>query len=538
MESRATATASLPGIARCAWRELDVSAVIGMRLHPAYRPCDWDSHQYANEVWLDRALQAQPSGDGTSVVYLANHGLSLWCYREITSRRLGLRDITSLTSLAAADRLTGRACAKGEGQVARAWNWRAVRAHLQQMELASADDLRPEKLDILLTREPENRAALWHLLAAHPIMRNASVPKVLPFANTECVSPWQQGQRQAVGLGEDMLVLSSKRGANRLFDVTVPLNVNGPAWLIGDAPAPAIAWAARTKLLFFAGHTPKLYLSRLRYNLFRKLSRHPANATALSSTINCTVGAYEVCSSAERVQREYRTFCLAPCRRPTAKRVCAPSAQALLRQCRNYHGLEFSSPAFRAALATASRALPRPEFLALAAQHKFFLVSPGDPGGFTPKLTEAVALGGAAGTIPVLVFFEQWLRKGDERRYLPYGRWLDWCSIAYVVSDRTAHKQTTQLLDALASIPPADIARKQASLRAVWPAFVVRSRERGPSAPDYMLGEACLSAERFVEHSRLRGGRLRGGLGRRTVANGNGPNRAPRADLTRCTFRF
>ena len=98
MESRATATASLPGIARCAWRELDVSAVIGMRLHPAYRPCDWDSHQYANEVWLDRALQAQPSGDGTSVVYLANHGLSLWCYREITSRRLGLRDITSLTS--------------------------------------------------------------------------------------------------------------------------------------------------------------------------------------------------------------------------------------------------------------------------------------------------------------------------------------------------------------------------------------------------------------------------------------------------------
>ena len=25
------------------------------------------------------------------MVYLSNHGLSLWCYREVTSRRLGLR---------------------------------------------------------------------------------------------------------------------------------------------------------------------------------------------------------------------------------------------------------------------------------------------------------------------------------------------------------------------------------------------------------------------------------------------------------------
>lgn len=524
MESRTIAAASLPVIERCAWRELDVSAAIGMRLHPAYRPCDWDSHQYANEAWLDRAVRTQPSDDGVPVVYLSNHGLSLWCYREITSRRLGLRDITSLTSSTVADRLAGRACANDEGPVARAWGWRAVRAHFKRLE--AADDTR-QKSDILLTREPENRATFWNRLAANPILRNASVPKVLPFANTECVSPWQQEQRKAVGLGEDMLVLSSKLGINRLFDVAVPLNVNGPAWLIGDAPAPSVAWPARSKLLFFAGHTPKLYLSRLRYNLWSALSRHGANATALSSTINCTVGAYEVCSSVERVQREYRTFCLEPCRWPTARRACAPSASTLRRHCRNYRGIDFSSAPFRAALAAASRKLPRPEFLALAAQHKFFLVSPGDPGGFTPKLTEAVALGGAVGTIPVLVFFEHWLRSGDERRYLPYGRWLDWCSIAYLVSDRTAHKHTTQLLDALASIQPAEIAHKQASLRAVWPAFVVRSRERGPSAPDYMLGEACVSAQRFAEYSR-RGRRRREWM----------HDRPAQTDLTRCTIRF
>jgi len=523
MESRAIAAASLPGIARCAWRELDVSAAIGMRLHPAYRPCDWDSHQYANEAWLDRAVRAQPSDDGVPVVYLSNHGLSLWCYREVTSRRLGLRDITSLTSSAAADRSEARACADEQGPVAQAWNWRKVRAHVKR----EVGGQWQQQSEILLTREPENRATLWRRLAAHPVVLNASLPKVLSFANTECVSPWQQEQRKAVGLGEDMLVLSSKLGMSRLFDVTVPLNVNGPGWLVGDAPAPTMAWTARSKVLFFAGHTPKLYLSRLRYNLWRALSRHSPNATALSSTINCTVGAYEVCSSAERVQREYGTFCLAPCRWPTARRACAPSASTLRRHCKNYRGLNFSSPHFRATLAAAARALPRPEFLALAAQHKFFLVSQGDPGGFTPKLTEAVALGGAAGTIPVLVFNEPSLRYGDYRRYLPYGRWLDWCSIAYVVSDRTAHKHTAQLLEELASIPLSEIAIKQANLRKVWPAFVVRSRERGPSAPDYMLGEACVSAQRFAEYAR------RGGDREEWVRN-----RPAQADLGSCTLRY
>ena len=36
---------------------LNASASTGLRLHPDHAPCDWENHQFASEVWLDRALQ-------------------------------------------------------------------------------------------------------------------------------------------------------------------------------------------------------------------------------------------------------------------------------------------------------------------------------------------------------------------------------------------------------------------------------------------------------------------------------------------------
>ena len=70
---------------------------------------------------------------------------------------------------------------------------------------------------------------------------------------------------------------------------------------------------------------------------------------------------------------------------------------------------------------------------ATAMQHRFFLVAPGD---FvtTPKLAEAVAMGGAGGPIPVLVL------PGGARdaRAFPYSSWIDYCEVAFVVSARTA----------------------------------------------------------------------------------------------------
>jgi hypothetical protein len=53
---------------------------------------------------------------------------------------------------------------------------------------------------------------------------------------------------------------------------------------------PRVPWVER-KLLFFAGHVPKLYLRSTRYLIWRQARTHP-NVTAVSSTLACTVGAY------------------------------------------------------------------------------------------------------------------------------------------------------------------------------------------------------------------------------------------------------
>ena len=81
-----------------------------------------------------------------------------------------------------------------------------------------------------------------------------------------------------------------------------------------------------------------------------------------------------------------------------------------------------------------------------------------------------------------------------------------------------------RLLASLAAVAPAEAAAKQAALRAAWPAFVVRGRRadgHGPSAPDYILGEACASAHGIH------------------AAGGSGPaSPSGRTNLSRCTFRY
>ena len=59
--------------------------------------------------------------------------------------------------------------------------------------------------------------------------------------------------------------------------------------------------------------------------------------------------------------------------------------------------------------------------------HRFCLVAPGDFVA-THKITEAVALGGAGGCIPLFVL----PTKHRVESMLPYTRWLDYCAIDYV----------------------------------------------------------------------------------------------------------
>ena len=166
-------------------------------------------------------------------------------------------------------------------------------------------------------------------------------------------------------------------------------------------------------------------------------------------------------------------------------------------------------------MAAAARKLPVSAYFASAMSHRFCLAAPGDFIS-TPKITEFVALGAAGGCLPVLVI------KGEPHNTLPYMRWLDWCSIAWVVNaSRTRFGQMPEVVEKLRAVTAEEAAVKRAALRAVVDAFVWRPPAplpvEQPSAADFLLADACDGARRFRGRGRG-GGRGRGrGSG---VANG------------------
>lgn len=84
------------------------------------------------------------------------------------------------------------------------------------------------------------------------------------------------------------------------------------------------------------------------------------------------------------------------------------------------------------------------------------------------------------------------------RNMLPYTRWLDWCKIAYFVSEEQAQKNLRELLQQLEKINDLEITQKFEALRGVRHAFVFRrgSTVDMPSAPEFILAEACHSVRR------------------------------------------
>ena len=146
-----------------------------------------------------------------------------------------------------------------------------------------------------------------------------------------------------------------------------------------------------------------------------------------------------------------------------------------------------------------TRRVPHHEYLALAMSHRFCLIAPGDWVS-THKVTEAMALGGAGGCIPVFV------TPGSTRQdieigatgMLPYTRWHDYCTTSYFLSEYEAKLNFSAAVDALARIEYAAAEQKLAALRRVRDAFVFRqdSSLLHPTAPHYILGEACAAAKR------------------------------------------
>jgi len=168
---------------------------------------------------------------------------------------------------------------------------------------------------------------------------------------------------------------------------------------------------------------------------------------------------------------------------------CISGPKAFQRTCKHYKNIDWKSEL--PDMAKSAVNLPGAAYYANAMGHKFCVAAPGDFVS-TPKITEYVAMGAAGGCLPLLVV------KGLPERTLPYTRWLDWCKIAYIISDATAKTGMAGVLSKLEAVTAEEATAKRAALLAVRDAFVWRPPTEHPvaqpSAADYLIGELCDAA--------------------------------------------
>ena len=198
------------------------------------------------------------------------------------------------------------------------------------------------------------------------------------------------------------------------------------------------------------------------------------------------MGAYEVCTLAnrQRMQTEWTSFCREACSQTlfSSRRNCSKSAYHLHRSCKKggYHDL-VDWEAERNDIVRDTRNVTPAEFLDHALRHRFCLVAPGDFVS-TPKLAQAINLGAAGGCLPVFVV----PAADGGRSMLPYARWLDYCSIGYVVTDATARRNAhAAIVRQLLKVTSEEAEAKRHALRRHRAAFAM------PSASAFILEELC-----------------------------------------------
>lgn len=226
-----------------------------------------------------------------------------------------------------------------------------------------------------------------------------------------------------------------------------------------------------------AGHVPKAYISLTRYLIWRQI-RSEADTTVLSQTLNCTFGAFIQCRRsreywASRSLQELARFCHPWC---GVNEVCglstrispAAALDTFWRNCAHYDHVDYEKESEDMKRDTVR--LPHAQYLQLAMSHRFCVVAPGDYPS-THKIAEAMALGGAGGCIPVFVLPVSAERSSERKDWqvtkrslrlavesnLPYTRWLDYCSVAYLVTEQTAQKMFTFVVDKLRAVTPAEV---------------------------------------------------------------------------------
>lgn len=395
--------------------------------------------------------------------------------------------------------------------------------------------------------------AVWSHLSSGLDENYPNSSKAITLQYGHCAAPWRlpnqrPRSRRLIALHDRLpRATATAHQAQEGPAVVSPFVVASPEWLVArNGPShplvPTVDWADR-KLLFFAGHIPKLYISPTRYKIWSALRKasversgallrhlHSDSITLASSSLLCTVGAYRVCRMKESELRKkpnsfFLTYCLADCANMSSgASSCGgmrewqseeTNALRLIRACQSYKRVDFDAELQD--MITTTRTLSHGDYLAQAMSHRFCIVAPGDFIS-TKKLTESMAIGGKGGCIPVIV-----LPSGDAApaasaaRLLPYARWLDYCEAVYFVSEKTATTRMESVLRALAKVDAHTAAKKHRALREVADAFVFRehSHSEQPSAPEFILAEMCHAAKwskRRIDSPGLLSGRLVSGV--------------------------
>ena len=516
----------------------DVAARVGMRLHARYTPCDWPHVQHADEAWISKALWRSPwrveDPAQADLIYLDGTEFSRWC---TASRILSMRNTQQRA--ARANTSSEVACAAAEQtdtRTAHPAGHVLSRRRRSRGSGASSEPLLKGEADVPLLRDEQSKRLIWQLMLetsaalAHPqegvasspadgtlnqlpsssaataataataaasstsssaVMpaRRRRVPRVVVLTSFECPPPYRPLSSPAE---DDLIVLLDQNP--RAYDVVTPYVVSQPPWLAavpGAQMPPVPSWSSR-KLLFFAGHTPKLTQSLTRYLLWKQMRRSP-HVTALSSTIGCNVASYEVCESPDAIANDYGSFCHRWC---GSKIMCTGGAQPLRRQCetvRRY--VNFSDEREDLLAASGQGRLTHAAYLSLARSHRFCLVAPGDFVS-THKITEAMAIGGSGGCIPVFVLPATLRgRPGVSGAVgaLPYTSWLDYCAVSFVIDERRARYDAATMVERLLAVTPSEADAKLRELARVRAAFVFHegSSPSQPTAAEYILDEAC-----------------------------------------------
>ena len=365
---------------RCRVYAVDVPLATKMELHNSYLPCAWEHNQFAADEQLHRLVRhghpwlvADPKK--ADAVVLTGHGFARWCVAStiLRNKLLEEHEHAIQNELRAAKRPAvdgGELCGNPSDEP----------CGLPQSKACSKSGR--------LFRSETAKRRLWDRMHEVADELNTTAPRIVVHLNNECPPAWGPGvgpQRH------DTLMLVDR--ARRPQDGVVPFVLSRPAWLVGSVPVPAELspppWHAR-KLVLFAGHVPKLYISTTRYLLWRAWRRDP-RVSIHTKDIACSLRAHSICRAPERWESEHDTFCQADCH---TSRSCKPNAMAMKRECATYKHVDWDEEL--SDVERTSRGLSRSDYFKAAMSHRFCVIAPGDFPS-TPKITEFVAIGAAGG---------------------------------------------------------------------------------------------------------------------------------------------